>query len=81
VTDRGRDRRVRQRGAGCAGYDLLALINGSEGLLAMVTEVTVKLTPKPELAQVVIASFDDVRRPATPSPASSPPASSRPGWR
>jgi glycolate oxidase len=44
------------------GYDLLALINGSEGLLAMITEVTVRLTPKPELAQVVIASFDDVRR-------------------
>ncbi|MBK7956312.1 MAG: FAD-binding protein [Candidatus Accumulibacter sp.] len=44
------------------GYDLLALINGSEGLLAIITEVTVRLTPKPELAQVVIASFDDVRR-------------------
>ncbi|HCZ15219.1 MAG TPA: FAD-binding oxidoreductase [Candidatus Accumulibacter sp.] len=44
------------------GYDLLALLNGSEGLLAMITEVTVKLTPKPELAQVVIASFADVRR-------------------
>ncbi len=44
------------------GYDLLALLNGSEGLLAMITEVTVRLTPKPELAQVVIASFDDVRK-------------------
>jgi glycolate oxidase len=42
------------------GYDLLALINGSEGLLAVITEVTVKLTPKPLLAQVVLASFDDV---------------------
>ena len=42
------------------GYDLLALVNGSEGLLAMITEVTVRLTPKPELAQVVIASFPDV---------------------
>ncbi|MBL8424474.1 MAG: FAD-binding protein [Candidatus Accumulibacter phosphatis] len=42
------------------GYDLLALVNGSEGLLAMITEVTVKLTPKPKLAQVVIASFADV---------------------
>jgi glycolate oxidase len=29
------------------GYDLLALVNGSEGLLAMITEVTVRLTPKP----------------------------------
>jgi glycolate oxidase len=44
------------------GYDLLALMNGSEGMLAVITEVTVKLTPKPELAQVVIASFDDVTK-------------------
>jgi len=45
-----------------AGLDLLALINGSEGLLAVITEVTVKLTPKPELAQVVLAYFDDVQK-------------------
>ena len=38
------------------GYDLLALINGSEGLLAVITEVTVKLTPRPQLAQVALAS-------------------------
>ncbi len=44
------------------GYDLLALMNGSEGLLAVITEVTVRLTPKPQLAQVVIASFDDVTK-------------------
>ena len=49
-------------GLDAAGYDLLALINGSEGLLAVITEITVKLTPKPQLAQVVIASFDDVRK-------------------
>ncbi len=42
------------------GYDLLALIIGSEGMLGVVTEVTVRLVPKPELAQVVMASFDDV---------------------
>jgi len=42
------------------GYDLLALLIGSEGLLGVVTEVTVKLVPKPALAQVVMASFDDV---------------------
>jgi len=40
-----------------AGYDLLALVTGSEGLLAITLEVTVKLLPKPELAQVVMASF------------------------
>ena len=42
------------------GYDLLALAIGSEGMLGVVTEVTVRLTPKPELAQVVMASFADV---------------------
>ena len=49
-------------GLDAPGYDLLALINGSEGMLALITEVTVKLTPKPELAQVVLASFDDVTK-------------------
>jgi glycolate oxidase len=42
------------------GYDLLALVIGSEGLLAVTLEVTVKLLAKPELAQVVMASFRDV---------------------
>ena len=42
------------------GYDLLAVATGSEGLLAVTLEVTVKLLPKPELAQVVMASFPDV---------------------
>jgi glycolate dehydrogenase FAD-linked subunit len=42
------------------GYDLLALVTGSEGLLAVTLEVTVKLLAKPELAQVVMASFPDV---------------------
>ena len=44
------------------GYDLLALSIGSEGMLAVVTEVTVKLVPKPEQAQVIMASFDDVMK-------------------
>ncbi|VVM18765.1 Glycolate dehydrogenase (EC, subunit GlcD [uncultured Gammaproteobacteria bacterium] len=43
------------------GLGLLALMNGSEGLLGIVTEVTVKLTPIPELARVVMAGFDSVR--------------------
>ncbi len=42
------------------GYDLLALATGSEGLLALITEVTVKLLPKPQVAQVVMASFASV---------------------
>jgi glycolate oxidase len=44
------------------GYDLLALMTGSEGMLGVVTEVTVKLIPRPEKAQVVLASFDDIRK-------------------
>jgi glycolate oxidase len=44
------------------GYDLLALITGSEGLLAVTTEITVKLTPKAQLAQVALAAFDDVAK-------------------
>ena len=47
-------------GLDAAGYDLLALMTGSEGLLGVVTEITVKLLPRPETAQVVLAAFDDV---------------------
>ena len=42
------------------GFDLLALFTGSEGLLGIVTEVTVKLLPRPQVARVLLASFDDV---------------------
>lgn len=44
------------------GLDLLPLVVGSEGMLAVVTEVTVKLTPKPLLARCIMASFDDIRK-------------------
>jgi glycolate oxidase len=43
------------------GLDLLSVVVGSEGMLAVITEVTVKLTPKPALARCIMASFDDVR--------------------
>jgi glycolate oxidase len=42
------------------GLDLLALTIGSEGLLMVVTEVIVKLIPRPPCAQLVVASFADV---------------------
>jgi len=45
-----------------AGLDLLALVIGSEGMLAVTVEVTVKLVPKPQLARCIMASFDDVRK-------------------
>jgi len=41
------------------GYDLLALLTGSEGMLGIITEITVKLLPLPERAQVLMAAFDD----------------------
>jgi len=44
------------------GYDLLAFMTGSEGLLGVIVEITVKLLPKPERAQVVLAAFDDVEK-------------------
>jgi glycolate oxidase len=44
------------------GYDLLALAIGSEGMLAVITEVMVKLLPRPLCAQVIMASFDDVEK-------------------
>jgi len=40
---------------------LLALMNGSEGLLGIMIEITVKLTPTPQLARVVMAAYDSVR--------------------
>jgi len=46
------------------GFDLLALITGSEGLLAVITQITVKLLPEPELAQVALAAFDDIEKAA-----------------
>jgi len=43
-----------------AGLDLMAVVVGSEGMLAVTTEVVVKLIPKPQLARCIMASFDDV---------------------
>jgi glycolate oxidase len=44
------------------GYDLLPLVVGSEGMLAVITEVTVRLIPKPQCARCIMASFDDIRK-------------------
>jgi glycolate oxidase len=63
------------------GYDLLALMTGSEGLLGVVVEVTVKLLVKPERAQVVLAAFDSVEAAGAAVATSSPPASCPPAWR
>lgn len=44
------------------GYDLLALVIGSEGMLGIVVEVTLKLLPIPQCARVILAVFDDVEK-------------------
>ena len=43
------------------GLGLLAMMNGSEGLLGVIVEITVKLTQTPKLARVIMAGFDSVR--------------------
>ncbi len=45
-----------------AGLDLMAVVIGSEGMLAVTIEVTVRLVPRPLLARCIMASFDDIRR-------------------
>ena len=55
VTIEGEIVELGSEGLDTPGYDLLALITGSEGLLGVVTEVTVKLLPTPEKAQVIMA--------------------------
>ncbi len=65
-----------------AGYDLLGIITGSEGLLGVVTEVTVRILRKPETARALLIGFSTSggrRRPACRR--SSAPASSPPAWR
>jgi glycolate oxidase len=42
------------------GYDLLAVLTGSEGLLGVVTEVQVRILPKPELQIAVLLGFHDI---------------------
>jgi glycolate oxidase len=47
-------------GLDAPGYDLLALMTGSEGMLGVIVEVTAKLLPIPERAQVILAAFNDI---------------------
>jgi glycolate oxidase len=41
-----------------AGYDILGVVNGSEGLLGVVTEVTVRILKEPEAARAVLVGFE-----------------------
>ena len=62
ITMAGESLEIGGAGLDAPGYDLLALMTGSEGMLGIVTEIMVKLTPSPEKAQVVMAAFDDIRK-------------------
>ncbi len=48
----------------CPGFDLMALMIGSEGMLGVVVEVTVKLLPMPECARVMMGVFDSAEKAA-----------------
>jgi len=52
--------RIGGRQLDVAGLDLLGVIVGSEGLLGIVTEVTVRILPKPETARAVLIGFGSV---------------------
>ncbi len=60
LTVEGEELALGSLGLDSPAYDLLALATGSEGLLGVVTEVTVRLLPRPETARVVMASFGSV---------------------
>ena len=62
VTIEGEVLELGGEGLDAAGLDLLALVIGSEGLLGVVTEITVKLLPRPQLARVVLAAFDSLEK-------------------
>ena len=51
---------IDQRSLHSDGYDLLPLLVGSEGMLGVVVEVTVKLLPIPRCARVVMGVFDSI---------------------
>ena len=54
--------RLGGRAADPAGLDLLGLVVGSEGLLGVVTEVTVRLLPKPQTARALLIGFPTVEQ-------------------
>ncbi len=62
LTPEGELLRIGSEALDSAGYDLLALLTGSEGMLGIITEITVRLLPVPDRAQVVLAAFDDVEK-------------------
>lgn len=56
----GERMRVGSEALDAPGYDLCGLLTGSEGTLAIVTEITVRILPLPESAATLLAVFDSV---------------------
>ena len=65
VTMDGEQLRIGGEALDSPGFDLLALMTGSEGLLGVIVEVTVKLLPRPAEAQVLMAAFEHVEAAGT----------------
>jgi glycolate oxidase len=62
ITMDGELHTIGAQGLDAAGFDLLALMTGSEGMLGIIVEITVKLLPKPDSARVLLAAFDSVAK-------------------
>jgi len=62
VTAEGEAITVGNGGLDSAGLNLQSLIIGSEGMLMVVTEISVKLLPRPGCVEVLLAAFDDVKK-------------------
>jgi len=60
VTIEGDVLRLGGKHADVSGYDLLGVIVGSEGLLGVVTEITVRLLPRPPGARALLIGFPDI---------------------
>lgn len=60
VTSEGEAIEIGSRALDSAGYDLMALMTGSEGMLGLITEITVKLTAEPEHIETILAAFPSV---------------------
>src|SRR6187549_20093 len=54
--------RIGGKAAECAGYDLMGVITGSEGLLGVITEVTVRILRRPETARALMVGFGQVEQ-------------------
>ena len=61
-----------------SGFDLMAALIGSEGMLGVVVEAKLKLLPIPQVTKVVSAAFDDLGTAGARSATSSPRALFRP---